>query len=652
FFIKEKDGNDTIEGGGGNDTINGGTGADSMIGGAGNDVFTIDDLMDTVTELADGGIEDEIISTITIDTLSANVEKLTLDGGANINGTGNEEDNTIVGNTGNNILKGEGGTDTIEGGAGNDSLEGGASNDSLEGGIGDDTLNGGTGNDILTGGNGNDTYVVDSDEDIVTEEGTGEADIVQSFITFTLDADGRRTIENLTLLPFSGEIDGTGNALNNEITGNESKNNLVGNDGDDTLTGGGGDDTLNGGGGADEMDGGTGDDTYFINVIADPNDPESRGDTIINENADINVGGRDTVNTSVSLDLTTFDPTGALEIFELDGTGDLTLTGNAANNTFTGNSGNNELLGNGGNDTITGGAGNDTINGGTGIDTMSGGIGNDFYVVDDRDDSVTEARGEGIDTVQSSVTRTLSENVENLILTGIDNLDGTGNALNNRITGNAGNNTLDGNEGNDVLIGGQGDDTYIVDSNNDIVSEAELDENNAIVEGGDAGGGNDTVRASVDYILADDLEVLILEGSAISGTGNRGTNTIAGNNESNMLDGGDGQDTMIGGQGDDTYYVRQASDKVFESFDEDGISITGGGDADTVISFVNYDLTEVDGIENLTLSDADSLIDKNFNATGTTGKNVIKGNSGNNIITGNGGEDTLEGGDGNDTYVF
>ncbi|MFM6521296.1 MAG: bluetail domain-containing putative surface protein, partial [Microcystis panniformis] len=54
---------------------------------------------------------------------------------------------------------------------------------------------------------------------------------------------------------------------------------------------------------------------------------------------------------------------------------------------------------------------------------------------------------------------TLPNNVENLLLTGTGNLNGTGNALNNQITGNSGNNNLNGSTGNDTLNGAAGIDT-------------------------------------------------------------------------------------------------------------------------------------------------------------------------------------------------
>jgi acyl-coenzyme A thioesterase PaaI-like protein len=65
------------------------------------------------------------------------------------------------------------------------------------------------------------------------------------------------------------------------------------------------------------------------------------------------------------------------------------------------------------------------------------------------------------DTWQSTLTRTLPNNVENLRLIGSNNINGTGNNANNIITGNSGNNQINGGAGIDNLTSGLGADTFI-----------------------------------------------------------------------------------------------------------------------------------------------------------------------------------------------
>jgi Ca2+-binding RTX toxin-like protein len=135
------------------------------------------------------------------------------------------------------------------------------------------------------------------------------------------------------------------------------------------------------------------------------------------------------------------------------------LTGTANADVISGLAGNDTLSGLAGNDTLNGGDGNDSLNGGLGNDSLIGGLGNDTYVVDSTADIVTELGSQGTDLVQSSVTHTLTAEVENLTLTGSAAINGTGNTLNNNITGNTANNTLNGGANNDTLNGGAGQDT-------------------------------------------------------------------------------------------------------------------------------------------------------------------------------------------------
>ena len=71
---------------------------------------------------------------------------------------------------------------------------------------------------------------------------------------------------------------------------------------------------------------------------------------------------------------------------------------------------------------------------------MIGGTDNDIYFVGDVEDKVIEKLNEGIDTVSSGITHILSANVENLTLTDIAAINGTGNGLTNIITGNTASN--------------------------------------------------------------------------------------------------------------------------------------------------------------------------------------------------------------------
>ncbi|MBU2590588.1 MAG: hypothetical protein KKC21_01015, partial [Nitrospinae bacterium] len=586
-----------------------------------------DNAGDIVTENLDEGI-DTVQSNISY-TLTDNLENLTLTGGA-LRGTGNELDNVIIGSGADNTLYGLDGNDTLDGGLGADIMLGGMGNDTylvdnigdvvienvdegidtvnssigytltdnvenlnltgienlngtgnsldnvITGNSGDNILDGGFGADTMQGGTGDDTYIVDNIGDLIIENANEGVDSVYSSANHSLSAN----IENL-ILTGDSSISGTGNSLDNNITGNS------------------GDNTIDGGLGADAMSGGAGDDTYLVDNVEDS----------VTENLN---EGIDLVQSSI-----TYALANNVENLMLTGLENINGTGNDLNNIITGNTGSNALSGLAGNDTLIGNAGNDTLDGGLGADNMTGGTGDDTYIVDNVGDVVTENLAEGIDTVNSSITYTLGTNLENLTLTGVDNLNGTGNALNNVITGNSGNNVIDGGLGADAMAGGAGDDTYIVDNTGDIITE-NLNE------------GIDTVLSSVDYTLSSNVENLVLTGdSAINGTGNELNNTISGTAATNVLNGDRGNDTIDGGTGNDLLSGGEGNDTYIYNIGDglDSITDTSGIDIITMGAGLDFDHTIIrigvgEGVAKLRLLDAEGNetsegIDIALNADGT-----------------------------------
>ena len=238
---------------------------------------------------------------------------------------GNDGNDELYGGNGKDKLFGGDNNDILSGGNQNDVLNGDAGNDTLDGGDGDDSLTGGTGKNVLTGGEGDDTYYIGASDKIVEEKGKdGGFDTVVA--ATNIDLSKFNNVEALTLTG-KGNLNGTGNDLDNTLTGND------------------GDNKLNGGKGADRMIGGNGDDTYFVDNAKDVVVETGKND-------------HDTIHATVSVNLSKL---GGIDDVFLFGKADLNATGNAGKNELVGNDGDNNLWGAGGNDTLTGGAGSDTF---------------------------------------------------------------------------------------------------------------------------------------------------------------------------------------------------------------------------------------------------------------------------------------------------
>ncbi len=293
------------------------------------------------------------------------------------------------------------------------------------------------------------------------------------------------------------------------------------------------------------------------------------------------------------------------------------INGDGSSETMVGTAGRDSFVGNAGNDTFTGNAGNDRLNGGTGSDTMIGGTGDDTYVVDTLSDVVTELVGEGLDTVESTVSYILGANVENLDLIGIGNIDGLGNQLANRIEGNNGANGIAGGNGNDLLIGNGGNDSLDGQNGADIMRGGtgsdgyHVDRVDDVVEENFNGGEYDILRTAVSYTLPDNVEILIMKGGAanpIDGTGNDGVgnniqNLMLGNDSANVLETFGGNDVILGQGGNDTIMAGDGNDNIAGGLGLD--ILTGGGGAD-LFNFTNIG-EGGDTITDFTMADSDLL---------------------------------------------
>ncbi|MBD1904482.1 calcium-binding protein [Trichocoleus sp. FACHB-6] len=337
-----------------------------------------------------------------------------------------------------------------------------------------------------------------------------------------------------------------------------------------------------------------------------------------------------------------------------------TINGTNGNDpALNGTNGDDIINGLAGNDFLFGGLGDDILNGGTGSDRMEGGAGSDTYIVDNVGDVIDEKGpndSDSFDTVQSSITWVLGNNLEKLVLTGNSAINGTGNDLNNQIYGNSASNALfggfgddllDGGAGADRMEGGAGSDTYIVDNIGDQIIEQFSNPSNQY--------DSDIVESSITWTLGAGLERLYLTGNAaINGTGNGLANGLGGNNANNTLIGGAGDDRLGGGGGsdildggadNDTYYITDNNDTIIEAAD---------GGIDTVESSVSYTLGA--NIETLYLIE-NAAINGTGNALnngmyGNQASNTLNGGDGDDWFEGQGGNDILIGGNGNDTYMI
>ena len=700
------EGTDTLNGNEGNDTLNGGTENDTLNGGVGDDTYTfgLADGSDTINEAGGAGTADRIvIQPGVLDPVTGDLNPITGLNAAD-NNTGNAAGSLVINFNGQTVT-------VANHYAGNTA------------GTGVERINFSDG--IFAG------YLLGPDDYIISR-----ADPTGGSRTIDLSA----SLVNNFIAGENGTSDTIIGGLGNDlIFGGTGDNNLNGGDGDDLLVGGSGagdGDLLDGGLGSDTMVGLAGNDSYVVDdagdvvvealnagtdevltelaafslelianvenltytgIDADPfvgtgnalNNVISGGDL-----ADTlaGLGGNDTLNGGIGIDL---------------------LDGGEGNDTLNGGDDDDTLLGGAGTDTLNGGDGNDILDGGLANDAMNGGAGDDTFLVDNTADTVIEGAGGGTDTVQSSVTFTITDaDVENLTLVGTGNINATGNGSANVLTGNAGNNTLNGAGGTDTAsyataaaavtvslalagaqaTGGAGTDTLQSIENLEGSAFGDTLTAGAGANVLNGGGGNDTLNATVDNVrdtlnggdgndtasyaaYTANLTVnlggaapIVVGGSGTTAgnsdviasienfTGGSGSDSITGSTGANVLDGGGGNDTF-------NYQIGGGADTIIGGAGTDVLNITGAANNDVLdVVFAGGVITgfeggTVTGVEQINANlggnaDTISYAASTANVTVNLGAGTASGfNSIASILNavGGSGSDTLTGTAGNNT---
>lgn len=637
-------GNDSLDGGEGDDTLDGGVGRDTLTGGLGNDVYYVDRTLDQVVEVANEGV-DTVFASVS-HTLSANVENLTLDGTAAINGLGNDAANILRGNSAANVL---------------------------------------------AGGAGDDTYYVGAGDTVVEDFDSG-TDMAVSAINWTLAAN----VEALTLTG-KDKINGTGNGLSNTMTGNAVANTLNGLGGNDTLDGAGGNDavdggvgndsllgnagndSLNGQAGLDTLIGGTGADTLIGWVGNDTlrgsggndklygddgpgqtlptfeslvpathdtvtglasnvfgaygevaNDPLELGEVILGEDAGIALQSATYTGANRAASLFSAVDLGGSGYFRL-GQGILLTSGDGTpglSNTSTGYTQVNDTAGDENLDAIASAAfsGAGTTNDAVVLElkfTATGGskLSLDLMFGSDEYPEYSNSSFVDIAAVEiDGVNYALFNNDPTQPLSVIDQNLGVGNFYDNR-SGTL-NIEYDGISAPLRVVG-----DLKTDVTEHTIRIAIADTGDKLLDSG--------IFLSNLKVRDDSYEsgIGVLTGYNDMLFGDAGNDTLVGGIGNDTLNGGLGVDSMSGGKDDDTYVVDDTGDVVNE--------LAGEG-ADLVKATVSYTLSA--NVESLNLTGGAHLT-----GTGNGLDNLLVGNLGNNLLEGLAGNDTLEGGRGNDT---
>ena len=642
-----------------------------------------------------------------------------------VNITGNTQNNTIYAGKGGGTLNGGAGNDTLYGGAGHDTflyVPANSGNDIIKNYTEEDDklvisnhtlgrmsiINEKDVKFIIS--TGSVTFEDAVDKRISVTDSFGSYTVSNTDIVLGEDFDGSSQTFSLndyfpTVITINGEnakesMEIIGNAKNNVILAGQKGGRYIGMDGDDTINGGIGDDKLEGGAGADKLYGGAGSDMLYGNA-------EYPSDSSIDSNDELHGGAGDDK---------LYGGDGNDELYGDEG--DDKLYGGNGDDELTAGSGDDTLCGGLGDDTLTGGTGRDTFvyANGDGNDTIT-----DFYgehkVYGDQDalnwDTLEITSGTisnvlknnnndlvftiGNGTVTLVGAATMSVNIKDGygsysasvnsstitldsdytgtldasglgIFTTIDgwnvdnNINITGNTLNNIIYAGKAGGTYRGGKGIDELHGNEGNDTLYGDEGNDILYGSL---GNDILYGGD---GNDTLHGNSCYAGDEDNDILY---------GGAGQDTFVFDGEGNdiIADYTAGQDTLeinCGLGAHNTAFEKSNNDLIItvnQENDTGTVTLTNAAGKtinlkDSHGTYSASDTTLILGedywgtidanayLSTITTIDGRNVVNNYANIIGNTQDNIIYACQSGGTLDGGAGNDTLYGSDGVDTFVF
>ncbi len=680
-------GSQILRGNSGRNTLDGGAGADIMAAGAGDDTYVVDDAGDVVIEAADAG-QDIVRTTLDQYVLADNVEGLVLDGDQALVAFGNAAANILIGNSGDNTLDGGGGDDVLAGWRGDDLLLGGDGFDTyvFSRGDGQDTVDDNAGGQLHFSGDIRPeelSYRADASDLLIRVGQPDASNGVQVTLRGWLDAGAERisavsfctegvvaALDDFVLMKPRGDLFTVAPGAASVV------GNLLDNDADPVFR-----DRLSlafpsawSGELGTASAGEDGSFAYTLDTASLEFQALGQGQSFTESlgfySSFDTVTGRWLGDSAVQVDVLGVNdgPVAQVDVAAVSEDDVLSASGNVLANDSDVDAGDILTVSDAGSragqygtlvlDT-QGGYTYSLANSGAAVQALSAGqIANEVFAY-----TVSDQHGA---TSMAQLTVEIAGRDEAAGVTLI------GTNRNDRLIGTDYADVIDGAKGADTLIGGKGDDTYFVDASSGACTDADdRDDDDDEGHGADRGdsrdderdrssgdtvvelrnGGIDTVASSVNFVLPQHVENLMLLGSAsLVASGNGQANVMVGSAGATTLSGGRGNDVLVGRSASDTLNGGSGDDKLYGEGGND--KLAGGDGADQLWGGTGNDVLDAGGGDNLIAAGAgDDIISSGSGSdvvVAGAGADRIATGAGNDVVDGGTGSDTIDAGNGSD----